>query len=207
MLEESLPESPYPAASARSVTSKKDTQVLASDQLMRETQQAWTHRIPSSPELMPAPVSTSRQQPSSQHRPAIRPSQATTVDETMTYSSRSLRSQLPLGTFPVEPQLKSEHSIEQPDDISSTPIEESFIPAITHIVSSSSPILHAPGLSEVSSSSPRLPEPKTPKVLRNLQQPLRLEELITESLDMSIPAPPTWRYGDGFEEESDDGEL
>jgi hypothetical protein len=53
--------------------------------------------------------------------------------------------------------------------------------------------------------------PKTPQILRNLKEarvPLRIEDLMTESLEQSYRMPPGWDNGfAAVDEESDDGEL
>ena len=200
LFEESLPESPYPAASARS---KKDTQELASDQLMRETQQAFLYRVPSSP-LITKPASTRPSQRQSQ--PAPRPSQATTVDETMTYSSYQ--------HIPTQPSQRKFPRVTGVLDLtSSSPRLETTPIILQPIPSSSSPLHQPPDFGDAlghaaSSSSPRLPpEPKTPSILRNLKRPLRREDLVgEESLDasLSMRMPPSWGFGEEVEVDSDD---
>jgi hypothetical protein len=202
LLVESLPESTYNSPAPRSTTRSRDTQELASDQLLWETQQAFMFHVPSSPLIMPAPISTPRRTRSSQWKTQdsrmVRPSQATTVDESMSHSSHCTQrhmNSLELTSTPKPP----------PPFSSSSPTTEPLLD--TTLVISSSPVLNDPILS---SSSPRVQEPKTPSVLRNLRRPLRMEELVTDSLEASMPMPPGWGAGllDLVEEsEDDDGEL
>lgn len=200
-VEESLPESTYNSSAGEPMSLNRDTQDLASDQLMRETQAAFIERIPSSPFSFKRPLSNMVPLKSSPHG-APRPSQATTVDETMTHSSPYIQR---LNCSQSEPVFKI------PDDMtsSSSPMPGPDRDAENHIHTQivSSPVMHPPDLTDVP-SSPKLPEPKTPSLLRNLRVPLQLTDLISDSLDQSLPMPPAWRYDDDVEdEEEDDDEL
>jgi hypothetical protein len=196
--DESLPESTYNSVSAESTASKLDTQDLASDQLMRETQHAFLNRVPSSP-LAPVPPSsfTACAKASQQARPSLpRPSQATTVDRTMTHSTTHTQH---LAAFKTQPEWKAPENV-----MSSSPIEEPLeIEDDIKVQVISSPLIHPPGLTDVW-SSPKLTEPQTPSLLRNMKAPLTLSDLMSESLGQSLPMPPIWRYDD---DEEDDDEL
>jgi hypothetical protein len=204
--EESLLESTYNSPAKYSIP-KKDTQDLASDQLLRETQQAFQSQVPLSPivTFMPlSSVSAGAMCPplATQTRYSLpHPSQATTVDESM--PPRSTFHTQQHGLFTPQP-----HSKALPDEImSSSLVEEPMeLDDQIEVQAISSPLMYPPGLTDVS-SSPKLPEPKTPSILRNLKQPLRLGDLVSDSLDHSFPAPPTWRYGDEDDEDEEDDEL
>jgi hypothetical protein len=196
--EESLLESTYNSTATRSTASKKDTQELASDQLMRETQQAFLERVPSSP-IPSIPVSLAidgakTQQATTQTRHSLpRASQATAVDDSKSHSTISTQH---LSTFKTQSYSKGHK-----DMMSSSPIEEPLgLEETVQVQVISSPLMHPPGLTDVS-SSPKLPEPKTPSMLRSLKAPLRLSDLMSDSLDQSFPMPPSWHYDDDEEDD------
>ncbi|KIV98813.1 uncharacterized protein PV09_09427 [Verruconis gallopava] len=197
--QESLPGSTYTSKTALEF-SLRDTQDLASDQLMRETQQMFFERVPSSPPFM-TPSARARSNgsisasPSRSHQ--VRPSQATTVDETMT--SSSLRGQHG-SVFSVQPKFTSQTNV-----VYSSPLNTPRRPQTINVTAKSKsrfPNVQN-GLADLS-SSPRLPEPKTPSILRNLKAPLRLNDLVSDSLEHSYPMPPSWRYDEDQDEDEDD---
>lgn len=196
----SLPEGTPRSNNPGRKKTKFDTQDLASNQLLRETQ-ARVERVSSSASIIPpsqheAILESPVKYPRNDLPPA---SQATTVDETMPPSYRY--------TQHFDRHLIHSPSKNDPIIVPSSPIAPHINDAA--FVFSSSPLVQPPELAGTS-SSPRPEEPRTPHVVEGRMKgfvrtaPLRMSQLVSESLDQSLPMPPNWIYGD---EDEDDGEL
>jgi len=156
-------------------TNEEEGQDPASEQLLRETTQAFATRVPSTP--IPAPPPTSHRTSADSYHDQVRPSQATTVDETQ--ASSALRTQRTLYDSPM--------------------------PAAQTVLVSSSPVPAPPASSSLSSSKDSYPQ--TPKRLRfGGMTPVTFSQLIPESLrDDDVPMPPGWTQDE--DEDEDDDEL